>query len=553
MTSSKFLLILLIGFLSGNVIFGQTTSLAIAPLQEDKRNPSVQGLIEIQSTVNAVYFRGSCETAGMIRFLAKPAELPEASPESPVYIRLKLSLNAKLGETLVWLHESNQNPLTSKPIFLPLGVSPPALPNTVLAPPDTLSIVRWKKGEDQIWLKIQRSPSGWVQFGYQGKVDWALGISARRSWGFSNESFSAGLANLPAATRFPMDLDQNSAVSTLSCLDLRQSTLEPHIPGVTENLIAMPSLFDGTTHAVENAFSSEVIIPGAVIKDAFTGDGMVGIGFDLTCFREQTPPPAIQNLSLCPENRDPTATGLVKLSSGSRSIRVDCQQGYGTYSGSKLQLKVQPGANYGFRVQLDAAGMPITAENDPNRVLLDPDSIAFGNHPQSVPTGSVENLIQIPTGEFLCSDAEAAYLGTEDSGFDLAFTCSVWSRIGGPEEQVVLQQSFLSVYLDPSLINDTSPFDGYNDSQGTDQKLRCGPSYLREELGEWHLGGFLVCDQCNCVGDLNCDFRIDLTDLQLLFNQSFLESTLGDLNGDLKVNVLDLILLTNSIGACSTP
>jgi hypothetical protein len=77
----------------------------------------------------------------------------------PVYIRLRLDHDATLCKTLVWSNSLNPIDRTELPIFLPMSFEESTLVDAIAAPAETVSIVRWKAGENEIWIRIQ-FPSG---------------------------------------------------------------------------------------------------------------------------------------------------------------------------------------------------------------------------------------------------------------------------------------------------------------------------------------------------------------------------------------------------------
>lgn len=503
--------------------------------------------LETRTTINPVYIRGTCEQTGIMQFVVNPFELPAASPENPLYIRLLFEKEAILCDTLVWSHSNNQGNLTFDPIYLPIQIDGFSFKtnNLVSAPPDTVSIVRWKKGENQIWLKIQRPGSTWIKDSVPRDLKWTVGIAARTTWEQNQDRFQDGRANLPAATRNLEALDQAHAVSTLICADLLESTLFPAPAPDIFSLMALPGvILDSNTTNVETAETMDEIELG---NDVFPiiGDREVARGYDFDCGAEKVAAGQPTATDLCPESSTSLPIGLIKLASNSSEILVNCGAGWGVRYGSVLRLDVEKGGTYGFRVLLDEFDQPIPAEGNPDKVLLDPESLEFKNAPNGPPLGSIETLFQAPTGEYLCKNVAIEYLGEGTPGtITLVYSAAVWERVGGFSQSVNLIPTFFSVNRNPSKVIDLPPFDG------EDQYRNCPGSVFRFEFEDWYLGELIACDVCKCEADFDCDYVVGDGDLSLMLSQVFTQGPMGDLNLDDQVDIIDTVLLLNRYGSC---
>jgi hypothetical protein len=251
--------------------------------------------IDLNITIRDVYVEGTCEETGIITMVVEADEFQDASTLEPVYIRLRLDHGAKLCKTLVWSNSANAANITFDPIFLPMRFDSFQLGDQMAALEETVAIVRWKRGENEIWLRVSTPTPTWIGVGAgtiapttEKRVSWTIGITAKRSWEINNPDFVAGKANLPSATRDVTDLNTTAAVSTLICVDLTDSNLEP-IPAPQEQSVLNfdPVSFDyGETNGngpVETASTSTQInqVPQAGIS--FSDDRTIARGFDFLC------------------------------------------------------------------------------------------------------------------------------------------------------------------------------------------------------------------------------------------------------------------------------
>ena len=498
--------------------------------------------MSLRTTINPVEIRASCENTGIIQFVLEPDHFPDASVEDPIYIRLELDKEAKIGTTLVWSHPGNPDALTTMPIFLPISIDGVTGGLSVSAPPESVSIVRWKKGESAIWLKIQTSASTWFGIPDPPDVKWTIGIAARTTW-----EQNSGSGNIPAASRNPDITQQSEAVSTLICVDLQDSFLLPApAPDRFSLLDFRSNMFDGSTMGVETAENAEEIVYGAEFDGAIFGDMEIARGYEIFCDFGMPPGMTDYTAELCPQPAKGDASGLVQLQSDIHSMSFDCgSAGWGIHQDSTFYLRVDEGADYGFRVLLDKSGQPIFSQDDPGKVMLHPDALKFLGVPHGPPLGSASLLFQVPSGEFLCGDVGVGYRGESTLGeVRLQYQASVWGRVGGPSQPVVLSTSFFPKDKDFEDFQDLPPFDGL------DQFRRCHPSFYLVDLGNWAFGEFVACSFCECESDFDCDYVIGESDLMLIYNQMFTPGPVGDLNGDGGVDVADALLLMNQYGSC---
>jgi len=152
----------------------------------------------------------ACETTGDMTVNIGLDTLPNASNLNPVYLRLQLSNQASLCETLV-----TPGAVPESPIYLALKL-PEGLSGELVAPPDTASIVRWVAGENAVWVKINHPSTDWVDgvvnaAGVLPAASFTIGQTAGESLAWNQTAHAMGRANLPANTD---DLTETASVST---------------------------------------------------------------------------------------------------------------------------------------------------------------------------------------------------------------------------------------------------------------------------------------------------------------------------------------------------
>ncbi len=184
--------------------------------------------LELQTSINDVHHRGSHVLAGTVAMIVSADDYPDASPSTPVFYRITLSHQAVLGETMV--DQTSGDPNINQPVFLAMTVD--SLDAHLEANPETVSIVRWVAGEEDIWLRINQSSSEWISKNgvsmpptENDLVVFRFGYSARQIYE-ELDGKDPNQINLPFNTRNPnTNGNLADATSTLSCLNLSQSSL----------------------------------------------------------------------------------------------------------------------------------------------------------------------------------------------------------------------------------------------------------------------------------------------------------------------------------------
>lgn len=232
------------------------------------RNGGLSQPLLVESTPEIFLNAGSCETAGQAVITAGLDAFPSASAANPVYIRAKLSNEARLCATRVDMSGS-----MNQPLYLALRVAVPGSGH-IQAPPDTLSIVRWKQGEDAIWLKLIHPSTEWATVnsspGTFSGVSFALGQTAEESEAWSQAAYLAGEANLPANT---LNLSTMEPASTSSNVDLSSGGLSEFTP----DLWMLLKAFTGSA-GVETASQTSAIQLGNSL--GLDGAGLIGLLVD---------------------------------------------------------------------------------------------------------------------------------------------------------------------------------------------------------------------------------------------------------------------------------
>ena len=115
--------------------------------------------VDIETTLRDIYYRGTCERAGSMTFRVEGDDFFEPFQDKPCFIRVKLDKGARLCETLVDIRGPGK---PHRPLYLAMKVEGNGT-RFLNASWDSVAIVRWRAGEDQIWLRIATSSSTWIK------------------------------------------------------------------------------------------------------------------------------------------------------------------------------------------------------------------------------------------------------------------------------------------------------------------------------------------------------------------------------------------------------
>jgi hypothetical protein len=476
----------------------------------------VLATVDLRTTIRDVFVEGSCEETGNITFSVTGDDFSNASTLEPVYIRLRLDHGAKLCKTLVWANSINPVDRTELPIFLPMNFEDRTALDFIAAPAETVSIVRWKAGEDEIWLRVQFPSGQWISRGgtflapsSTVRVRWTMGISAFESWQQNEDDFLApGLANLPSATRDVLGLTPDDAVSTLICVDLTGSNLEPlPAPGEQSLLNFDPSAWDSSTQNVLGAVNSSQIILGRQLSTSFSDDRVIARGYDFNCqvTLAKRPPTAADLCAVTVADQQGVETFGVVCLSNNITVTVLCGRGWGFHQFSRVMLATEADAKYGFPV-LDEGDVDPGIDRHPgNWIQLRSDAITLGGAAGSFPYAAASSVFPIQDGSLLAREARIQYLGTGTTGsFTFTLNATVCQWFEEPADDVILQLTILASNRDltgPNGLVDVSPFEGWSGTStpGFDQERACDPSLRLAGQLTWNFGFFRTCQAASCV------------------------------------------------------
>lgn len=395
--------------------------------------------------------------------------------------------------------------LTRDPIFLPINIEEKLAGDTVAAPAKTVSIMRWKRDEAEIWLRVQHPSDTWIENGgafdpptANRRVRWMIGVTARNSWNENSGRFALGEANLPSATRDLFGLTELDAVSTLICVDLSDSNLEPLPAPETESVLNFdPISFDYTTTGLETAFTSTFISVGSQVQTAYSGDTRIARGYDFDCslFRPSKFSLPARGI-LCPTN------GVAQFGQERTDVCIgnaitlvaQCGAGWGFHRGSQVHMQVPADSDYGFLIQLDN-GEPVDASNflnvPPGTFVLM--SAAINLFPSGgvalAPQSSLFQLgINIYAREAIIEYLGPGVLGGIELNLNLVVCGEAFETEPGP---IDVQVSVFATNRDGALA--TVPFDG------DDQVRFCDPSLRLVGTYDWSFGEFFECRSESCA------------------------------------------------------
>jgi hypothetical protein len=148
--------------------------------------------IKITTNPSKVFWLGSAELLGSMEFEISDGGFNEASAEFPYFIRLRIFQSSYLNRTLV--DQMSEDLAINQPIDLALTLKSADPDRKLVANRDTVSIVRWVRGENNIWIRINHSPTEWIQSGdsleapsADHKVSFKIGVPGERV-GFEPDS-----------------------------------------------------------------------------------------------------------------------------------------------------------------------------------------------------------------------------------------------------------------------------------------------------------------------------------------------------------------------------
>jgi hypothetical protein len=441
--------------------------------------------IELSTSINDVFHRGSNELAGSITMNVNEDDFNDASTEEPIFIRITLDHQARLARTLVNLASTDGS--INDPIYLAMALNTLNAGFTCVADPETTSIVRWVAGESAFWIRVQTDSATWIFNSVTQAppresltVSWTVGVSARKSLD-DNEDAGAGRVNLPFNTRDSGTIGlEDDATSTLICVNLSGSTLTTD--GVESLLNYDPIAFNYRAEIGLGQYSGQ---SGDDTGINFTNDFAIARGKDRSCAVTLIGKTAAPSTSLCVSQAgtNGTLSGFI-LACNSINFQVDCERG-GLYLDTDLIN--------GAYVTLSTGGRGTYGFDDPSDEDSGDDAVAwFSNYTAGdvVYPGiySVDSTTRFAShGRNLYRNVDIAWASGNKDLDRYAFTvnaCVVYYYSDGPVK-VDLDWSLTLVNHDGEL--DDAPFDG------ADQHRRCPPSEYTIGSGVWDFGSFVEC------------------------------------------------------------
>jgi len=407
--------------------------------------------IEYFTGLNSVYYRGEHELAGNFGFKVQGNHFPDASSDRPVFMEILFGNGVSLSHTLV--DQTSDDPTLNQPVFLPLWMDSVDGSSFVgvAAPPETLSIVRWVKGENTLWLRISAPSSEWIAFenGVGSPtsdipVYTSLGISASAYWDLLKEKHR----NLPFPSRNVRTNDSafHDAISTLFCLDLSRSKVEPS--GINSVIPYGGLFFDSEAELEPGVFQRSTQLPVDQVgtwRIARGEDRVLGVDVSSN----------VKTPGACPErkSRNTLSTELFREGPLNPFLKI--------HNGSMVSLQTPPDSTYGF---------------EPEDVLFNSPGISLGVVEVDPDSSFVLNDTVLYRSVHLIWNAGSWSLDHLDLGLDvtLQYDCSQ-----PPPDMFVHYQWALADYPEPG---DEPPFNGAHQQKGCEQTL------VRAGSGVWRHG-----------------------------------------------------------------
>ena len=304
----------------------------------------------------------------------------------PQLLRFTLDDDLLLATNLV-------DPALDQPINLPIRLLARRHDERVIAPANSVQLVRWLAGEASFWVRINEPTAHWLASQGHGMapsieapVSFSIGLSARED-DARHAGPAEGLypnANLPFASRSAIITGKEDAVSSLLTLDTRQ----------WDGAVGQPV---GLTLSSEDGlFPTQTATIGIMAK-----------GEDCSFSAVNPSGPALA--SLCINSGGSEFLDI----SADRNLDVTCTTSFTV--GSYLRATTAMGATYGFTVNVDGNGDPIMLS--PDTVSISSSSGVYGDGSWSQPYAPLAEIFQ-DNGRWLSPVIE---FQLENSGLTTAF------------------------------------------------------------------------------------------------------------------------------------
>ncbi len=240
-------------------------------------------------SVSAPNVTGFCpndshELMDALQFTVNSDDFANASPENPMFLRLKLPSGVVLGNSV-----GSVDPSFPNAVHLALRLRASSQRELDLAE-DAISIVRWRRGERAIWFKVIVPSSLWLRDGdthlppqADDPVSFTIGVDAPSSASgnshlieqhLSNARFNRYADNFPADTRLFLDFSHSEFADIESDETLGLLMLEA--PEILSNVIGVNSEAD------ENEISFDLV-------DQHTNEVIYNVAHQRGCLRQVFP------------------------------------------------------------------------------------------------------------------------------------------------------------------------------------------------------------------------------------------------------------------------
>ena len=230
------------------------------------------------TTIADIDYRGTHELAGTISFSVDGNDFTSDPIHFPVYVRFRLESGVVLSETLV---APAPDPALHRPYYLAAFITDPPTA-TINMPPDAISLVRWKSGENEFWIRVNTPSDEWIDDSgvlqpptWNKHVQFRIGISGAQSTAELAALYAVGKANRPSNG----DVDGVPA-STELWVDASSSILTL-FPDPDSELAFYSLATDGQTVGVETDEHSFQIRMGDATSANLSGDDVIARAFAL--------------------------------------------------------------------------------------------------------------------------------------------------------------------------------------------------------------------------------------------------------------------------------
>ena len=234
--------------------------------------------VDMATLITDLEVGGAAEKAGIILFIVSGDDFAAASPTNPIYMRLRMDHGVVLGENRVNVSDSSEG---HDPVHLAMAVEPKDPATLINAAPSAVAVVRWRAGENQIWVRVSQSTSTWVSRGGtlgaptdDERVFFVVGHTQAESMDRFEDDFFSGLANLAFNTA-----ESGGGVDLPISVDLSASNLQPAPHPPSESLLHIsPTFFTGSDVTVVEDLGA---IQTGTQQNIFVTDQPIGraIGF----------------------------------------------------------------------------------------------------------------------------------------------------------------------------------------------------------------------------------------------------------------------------------